>query len=53
MSQFDRVALNDISDGIASELNEIAIASDVDIEIDDALIPTHPSFSQVQSQRPI
>lgn len=46
LSQFDRVALNDISDGIASELNEIAIASDVDIEIDDALIPTHPSFSQ-------
>lgn len=35
----ERVALNDISDGIANELHEIAVSSNVTITIDDAAIP--------------
>ncbi|MDR7074988.1 thiamine-phosphate kinase [Fictibacillus barbaricus] len=34
-----RTALNDVSDGIASELNEIAEASDVTIHIDEEKLP--------------
>jgi len=39
-----RMALNDITDGIANELFEIGDASDVDIIINDASIPVHHSF---------
>lgn len=35
----ERVALNDVSDGIANELHEIAASSDVTIEINDTSIP--------------
>ncbi|WP_284141535.1 thiamine-phosphate kinase [Virgibacillus sp. LDC-1] len=41
-----RVALNDISDGIASEANEIAEASMVDIHLFESSIPVYPSFDQ-------
>ena len=34
-----RTALNDVSDGIASELNEIAEASNVTIHIDEETLP--------------
>ncbi len=34
-------SMNDISDGLSSELNEIAKASHVSIVIDEALIPLH------------
>lgn len=45
-----RMALNDISDGLASELNELAESSDVAIIIDDAKIPVHPYFSQFKKE---
>ena len=37
-----RVTLNDVSDGLASELNEIAEASRVTIEIEADQLPKHP-----------
>ncbi|MFE1246045.1 thiamine-phosphate kinase [Fictibacillus sp. NPDC058756] len=37
-----RISLNDVSDGIASELNEIAEASQVTIHIDENKIPVSP-----------
>ncbi|MDI5791427.1 AIR synthase-related protein [Bacillus licheniformis] len=40
-SRYHHVALNDISDGLASELNEIAEASRVSIDIYKELIPVH------------
>lgn len=39
LSTFERVSLNDISDGLASETNEIAKASDVTLLIDENKIP--------------
>lgn len=39
-----RVALNDISDGIASEANELAIASGVTINIDYDKLPIHKNL---------
>jgi thiamine-monophosphate kinase len=39
LSSFDRVALNDISDGVASEAIEIAEASNVDIELNESMLP--------------
>ncbi len=35
----DRIALNDVSDGIANEANEIAAASQVDLHIENNLLP--------------
>ncbi|MDM5297056.1 thiamine-phosphate kinase [Bacillus pumilus] len=40
-SSFPRVTLNDVSDGLASELNEIAEASDVTVEIEADKLPVH------------
>ncbi|WP_353853714.1 thiamine-phosphate kinase [Bacillus sp. Bos-x628] len=40
-SSFPRVTLNDVSDGLASELNEIAEASHVTIEIEADCLPVH------------
>lgn len=40
-SGYHHVALNDISDGLASELNEIAEASRVSIDIYKEMIPVH------------
>jgi len=39
LATFDRVSLNDISDGIASEANEIAEASNVSIILNEDLLP--------------
>ncbi|RFB11022.1 thiamine-phosphate kinase [Bacillus sp. HNG] len=39
LSTFERVSLNDISDGLASEANEIAMASGVILQIDEDKIP--------------
>lgn len=50
LKQLDRVTLNDVSDGIASELNEIAETSKVTITIDDSAIPIHDSFVQFHKQ---
>lgn len=41
-----RIALNDVSDGIANELREIADASNVDIQIDDMKIPLSDALKQ-------
>ncbi len=41
-----RIALNDVSDGIASEAHEIAETSRVNITIDEDAIPFHPSMGQ-------
>ncbi|MEI1420335.1 thiamine-phosphate kinase [Bacillus cabrialesii] len=46
-SSFKRTALNDISDGLASELNEIAEASCVSIEIDESMLPVHSHLSKL------
>lgn len=41
-----RLALNDISDGVANELHEIAVASNVAIEIQDELVPISEELQQ-------
>lgn len=41
-----RMALNDISDGIASEANEIAKASNISLEIEPNKIPIHKELKQ-------
>ncbi|WP_188455042.1 thiamine-phosphate kinase [Virgibacillus oceani] len=53
LEDLQRVALNDISDGIANEAAEIAEASGVSITINYQQIPTSDSFSQftVNQQR--
>jgi thiamine-monophosphate kinase len=48
-SRFDRVALNDISDGLSSELSEIAEASNVTIEIQKELLPMHSELKKTDS----
>lgn len=49
-SQLQRAALNDISDGLASELHEIAAASSVTIEIKEQLLPVHPDLPEADSE---
>lgn len=49
LNSLSRVALNDITDGIANELNEIAKASKVDITIVDKHIPIHEGLKQFSS----
>ncbi|SDZ50273.1 thiamine-monophosphate kinase [Evansella caseinilytica] len=46
-----RMALNDISDGLASEAKEIAEASQVDIELDWARIPTTDYIQSHSTQK--
>ncbi|WP_047986102.1 thiamine-phosphate kinase [Ornithinibacillus californiensis] len=46
LQSISRVALNDISDGIASEAHEIAEASNVSIVLQDEKLPIHPYLSQ-------
>jgi|SRR5690625_396888 len=46
-----RLALNDVSDGIANELQEIAQASDVTIVIEDDKIPVSPNFLQFPASK--
>ncbi|MFG6497583.1 thiamine-phosphate kinase [Fictibacillus sp. UD] len=43
-----RVSLNDVSDGIASELNEIAESSGVTIHIQSGMLPVSPTFAELQ-----
>ncbi|MFD2924488.1 thiamine-phosphate kinase [Halobacillus naozhouensis] len=47
LSSFNRVALNDVSDGIASEGSEIAEASCVDLHIAYDSIPYHSSIAEL------
>ncbi|TCT18954.1 thiamine-phosphate kinase [Melghiribacillus thermohalophilus] len=47
LKQLDRVCLNDISDGISSEANEIAEASGVDLHIDYSQLPMHPQLKKL------
>ncbi|ALC83821.1 MULTISPECIES: thiamine-phosphate kinase [Bacillus] len=49
-SRYGRVALNDISDGLSSELNEIAEASNVTIEINKEQLPVHPELKKLGSK---
>ena len=46
LQQIPRMALNDISDGIANEATEIAEASEVDIHLVEEAIPLAESFDQ-------
>ncbi|WP_223703364.1 thiamine-phosphate kinase [Sutcliffiella deserti] len=46
LAGFERVALNDVSDGLASELIEITEASNVDIMINKDTIPIDPILMQ-------
>lgn len=43
-------ALIDISDGLASELRHLAYSSGVDLEIEEALVPLHPSAVQLAAR---
>ncbi|HLR08967.1 MAG TPA: thiamine-phosphate kinase [Bacillota bacterium] len=49
LSHLDRIALNDVSDGLANEAAEIVEASGVDICLYADNIPVSPSFSQFSS----
>ncbi|ATH94494.1 thiamine-phosphate kinase [Bacillus glycinifermentans] len=49
-SRYQSVALNDISDGLASELNEIAEASRVSIDIYQDLIPRSSDLHKLRSE---
>ncbi|MGV2620950.1 UNVERIFIED_CONTAM: thiamine-phosphate kinase [Halobacillus marinus] len=51
LSNLERVALNDISDGIANEANEIAEASDVDLIIDADYLPYSDALMHVYPDR--
>lgn len=46
LNKLSRIALNDISDGIANEATEIAEASQVNITLKDESIPTSSSYGQ-------
>ncbi|MFS0655453.1 thiamine-phosphate kinase [Bacillus sp. 179-C3.3 HS] len=49
-SSFPRVTLNDVSDGLASELNEIAEASQVTIQIEADKLPIHPDLPLLRKE---
>lgn len=49
--ELERVALNDISDGLANELHEIAESSEVTIEIDDEKIPLSEGLRMFPAER--
>lgn len=51
LSLFDRVSLNDISDGLASETNEIAESSKVNLVIDEAKIPLSAALLHYNKSR--
>lgn len=51
LQNIDRIALNDISDGLASEAAEIATASKLDIMIEPSLIPTSEYFIQFSKDK--
>ena len=51
IKSIDRVCLNDISDGISSELNEIAKASKVSIIIEDELVPIKKELKKLTEEQ--
>ena len=50
LSEFERVSLNDVSDGLASELLEIAEASQVDILINKETIPINEDLQRYDAE---
>ncbi|MGN8647969.1 thiamine-phosphate kinase [Gracilibacillus sp. HCP3S3_G5_1] len=50
-SHIKRMALNDVSDGIANEANEIAKASDKTLIIDYHKVPSHPQLSDFSPEQ--
>lgn len=48
-----RAALNDISDGIANEANEIAAASGVTLKIEEEKLPRHPALQMYSPEKQI
>lgn len=50
LKEIDRLCLNDISDGISSELNEIAKASKISIIIDDELVPVSKELNNLAKE---
>ncbi len=50
IKKLERVSLNDISDGISSELNEIAKASNVSIMVEDKLIPVNKEVKELSEE---
>jgi thiamine-monophosphate kinase len=50
LMRLSRFSLNDISDGIASEANEIAEASNVTLVLKEENIPVHLAFQQFDSE---
>ncbi|WP_404349014.1 thiamine-phosphate kinase [Sutcliffiella horikoshii] len=53
LSEFERVSLNDVSDGLASELLEIAEASQVDILINKETIPISEDLQRYDTENAI
>ncbi|MFC4401790.1 thiamine-phosphate kinase [Gracilibacillus xinjiangensis] len=51
--KINRMALNDISDGIANEANEIAEASNLLLELDYEKFPIHPSLRNFSEQQQV
>ncbi len=50
-NQITRMALNDISDGLASELNELAESSNVNIEVNWEQLPVHQQMKNIHYDR--
>lgn len=50
LQEINRVALNDISDGIASEAHEIAEASKVGLVLIEDKLPIHPALNQFDAE---
>lgn len=50
LRELDRVALNDISDGVANESNEIAEASQVKLILNEEKLPTSEAFWQFSEE---
>ncbi|MBO8157251.1 MAG: thiamine-phosphate kinase [Bacillaceae bacterium] len=51
LKELDRLCFNDISDGISSEANEIAEASQVDVHIDYESLPVHPKMKTLPKKK--
>lgn len=47
----DRVALNDISDGIANEASELAVASKLTVHLDYSQLPKHKELTQFSKEQ--
>ena len=53
LNKIDRLSLNDISDGLSSELNEIAKASNISIMINDKDIPVNKELKKLSDNQQI